>query len=110
MIITFANRKLEKLANDSRKCKTDLGPKRGELFQRRLLDLADALTLEDTRNLPGHFHELIGNKKGQWACNLDHPYRLIFEPHNEPIPTNEHGNYIWIEIVAVEIIEITDYH
>jgi proteic killer suppression protein len=31
-------------------------------------------------------------------------------PQIKPIPTNEHGQFIWIEILAVEIIEIVDYH
>jgi len=27
-----------------------------------------------------------------------------------PIPTDENGKYLWIEIKGVEIIEITNYH
>ena len=50
------------------------------------------------------------NRKGQWACDLDQPYRLIFEPHENPIPTNEHAQYIWLEIKGVEIVEIVNYH
>ena len=88
----------------------ELGSRRGKLFLMRLNDLRDADTLEDTRHLPGNFHELTGNRKGQWACNLDQPYRLIFEPHEMPIPTNDHGQYRWIEIKGVEIVEIVDYH
>ncbi|ESU24360.1 plasmid maintenance system killer protein [Flavobacterium enshiense DK69] len=60
--------------------------------------------------MPGNFHELKSNRKGQWACDLDHPYRLIFEPHEDPIPTNDDGQYLWTEIKGVEIIEVVDYH
>ena len=60
--------------------------------------------------LPGNFHDLTGNRKGQWACNLDNPYRLIFVPHENPIPTNSDGQYIWVEIRGVEIIDIENYH
>jgi len=35
---------------------------------------------------------------------------LIFEPLEKPIPTDEHGKFIWIEIKAVEMKEITNYH
>lgn len=56
------------------------------------------------------YHELTGDRKGQWACDLDQPYRLIFEPHENPIPTDNSGKYIWLEIKGVEILEITDYH
>lgn len=110
MDITFDDSKLRKLANDIRKCKKELGEVRARLFIKRLGDLHNALTLEDVRHLPGRYHELTGNRKGQWACDLDHPYRLVFEPHEKPIPADEGGKYIWLEIKGVEIIEITDYH
>jgi proteic killer suppression protein len=108
--ISFTDKKLEKLANDYRKCQKELGQIRAKLFTKRLLELQTAQTLEDVRNLPGKYHELTGNRKGQWACDLDQPYRLIFTPHENPIPTNESGQYIWLEIKGVEVIEIVNYH
>jgi len=110
MEITFEDKKLRKYANDDRQALKKLGARRAKLYKQRLDDLFDAETLEDTRNLPGNYHELKGTRKGQWACDLDQPYRLIFEPHENPIPTNDDGQYIWIEIKTVEIIEIVDYH
>jgi len=110
MKITFSNRRLEKLANDYRKCQKEFGSIRSKLFMRRLLDLQNAETLEDVRNLPGNYHELAGNRKGQWACDLDQPYRLIFEPHENPVPEDAHGRYLWFEVRCVEIIGIVDYH
>jgi proteic killer suppression protein len=108
--ITFYDKKLEKLANDFKKCQKKMGKLRANHFNKRLGDLSNAVTLEDVRYLPGKYHELTGNRKGQWACNLDHPYRLVFEPHEKPIPTDEDGKYLWIEIKGVEVIEITNYH
>ncbi len=87
-----------------------MGERRATLFLKRLADLRDADTLEDVRYLPGRYHELINDRKGQWACDLDHPYRLIFTPQEKPIPTNENGQYKWFEIVGVEIIKVEDYH
>ncbi len=110
MKITFSNKKLKNLANDDRKCLKEMGKIRAGLFRRRLNQLWDAQTLEDVRNLPGNYHELVVNRKGKWACDLDQPYRLVFEPHEKPIPTNEDGVYIWFEIKGVEVIEIIDYH
>jgi len=108
--ITFADKKLEKLANDDRKMLKELGKLRATILRRRLTQLEDATTLEDVRYLPGNYHELISNRKGQWACDLDQPYRLVFTPHENPIPTNEDGQYIWLEITGVEVIEIINYH
>jgi len=108
--ITFSDKKLEKLANNDRKMLKELGKVRATILRRRLTQMEDATTLEDVRHLPGKFHELVGDRKGQWACDLDQPYRLIFTPYEDPIPTNEDGQYIWLEIVGVEVIEIINYH
>lgn len=108
--ISFKNRELRRCANDDRFAVRKLGNRKAKLFKARLDDLHAANTLEDVRHLPGRYHELTGDRKGQWACDLDHPYRLIFEPYEAPIPENESGQYLWIEIKGVEVIEITDYH
>ncbi len=110
MEITFTDKKLEKLANDERKLVKEFGKLRAEKIKARLTQLRFAATLEDVRNLPGNYHELTNNRKGQWACDLDQPYRLVFTPHESPIPSNEHGQYIWLEITGVEIIEVVNYH
>lgn len=110
MEITFTDPKLEKLANDDRKRIKAMGQRRADLVRRRLTDLSAAESLEDVRHLPGRYHELSGDRKGQWACDLDHPYRLIFTPHEDPIPMDQDGRYVWLEIHSVEIIDITDYH
>jgi proteic killer suppression protein len=103
-------KKLKKIANDDRKMVKDLGKVRADKLRTRLSQLQDAATLEDVRYLPGNYHELTGDRKGQWACELDQPYRLIFTPHEDPIPTNEHGQYIWPQILGIEVIEIINYH
>lgn len=110
MEILFQDKKLSKQAEDYKKCKKEQGEIRAKLFMKRIGDLYNAETLEDVRYLPGHYHELTGNRKGEWACDLDQPYRLIFEPHEKPIPTDKDGKYIWLEIKEIEIIEISNYH
>jgi toxin HigB-1 len=110
MEITITYKKLAKVAEDFRKLKKEFGEKQGTLIAKRLNDLQAATSLEDVRNLPGRYHELRQNRKGQWACDLDHPYRLIFIPHEDPIPQDEDGKFIWLEILGVEIIDIVDYH
>jgi len=110
MNITFSDNKLQKIVNDDRKMEKVFGNIRANKLRSRLIQLSDAVTLEDTRYLPGNYHELTGNRKGQWACDLDQPYRLIFKPHENPIPENKSGQYIWHEISGIEIIEIINYH
>ncbi|MDR2145110.1 MAG: type II toxin-antitoxin system RelE/ParE family toxin [Tannerella sp.] len=110
MDITFADKKLKKIVSDERAIVRVLGKIRAEKMMERMHQLRDAITLEDVRYLPGNYHELTGDRKGQWACDLDQPYRLVFEPQDKPIPVNEHGQYIWVKIIGVEIIEIVNYH
>ena len=85
MNITFDNKKLQKIVNDDRLIVKELGKLRAEKLRARLIQLKFAKTLEDVRSLPGNYHELTGDRKGQWACDLDQPYRLVFEPHEDPI-------------------------
>ncbi|MBW7856940.1 MAG: type II toxin-antitoxin system RelE/ParE family toxin [Leptonema sp. (in: Bacteria)] len=110
MEISFAKSELKKQANDYERCKKEMGPRRAELFQKRLNDLMAAETLEDVRHLPGRYHELSGNYKGCWACDLDQPYRLIFKPIEDPIPVDGSGRYIWNNIKGIVISDIHDYH
>ena len=110
MIITFANNKLKKYANNHRLAVQKLGSRRAEIFQKRLDDLAAAESFADLKYLPGNFHQLREDRKDQWACDLDQPYRLIFIPAEVPIPKNEAGVQILIEIKSAEIIEINNYH
>lgn len=110
MNITFTDKKLQKTVNDDRKLITMFGKVMANKLKERLNQLKVAITLEDVRHLPGKYHEFSGGRKGQWACDLEQPYRLVFEPHENPIPTNEQGQYIWLKILGVEIIEVVNYH
>ena len=110
MNITFANNKLEKIVNDDRKLLKEYGQIMTKKIKQRLMELANSETLQVVKIMPCNYHELTGNRKGQWACDLVQPYRLIFEPHEKPIPTDASGRYLWFEIKGVEIIEIVDYH
>lgn len=94
MDIKFENIKLQKYANNDKAGIKNLGKLRYKKFKQRLDQLKAAKTLEDLRFQPGRFHELIGDRKGQWACDLDQPYRLIFTPQEDPIPVDKKGIYM----------------
>ena len=110
MEITFKTKEILKIATDYKYATKRLGKNCADIFQKRLTILMTAETLEDVRYFPGHCHELSGNRKGEWAMDLEQPKRLIFEPHERPIPEDKNGRYVWIEIKGVEILEIVDYH
>jgi proteic killer suppression protein len=107
MKIIFGNRKLWQFATDQRLCEKELGALRSKIYLLRLQQLHDACSLMDLENLPGKFHELKGNRQGQWSCNLDQPYRLIFElKSTENRLVHKSGS----QQPIVTIIEIVNYH
>lgn len=111
MEVTYQNRKMEKLAGDSRKRLKEMGKVRAERFEKRISELKAATCLEDLRFLPqARIHPLSGNRKGQFSADLDQPYRLIFRPDHDPEPRLEDGGWDWSGITSVTILEIADTH
>lgn len=104
MEVSFKDKELEKCALDASYGLRKLGASRSKLFWRRLDNIRQSENFESLRSLPGHFHELTGNRASEWACDLDQPYRLVFRAGE-----NADGK-IWIEITSAEILEIVDYH
>jgi len=110
MKVTISDRKLRKAAKSDSKLRKAYGDVCAKKIRQRLDDLDDALMLEEMRHAAGNFHELVGDRKGQWACHLENPLRMIFIPHEDPIPMDENSRFVWSEIYGVDIIEIVDYH
>ena len=110
VVITFASKALRRFANDDRKAHAQLDTLRALRYRLRLSQIADADCLEDLRYMPGNYHELRASRKGQWSCDLDQPYRLVFAPLEDPIPTDSSSRFKWSEIRGVVILEIVNYH
>jgi len=110
MNIIFADRKLEKYANDYSLAQRKLGSTQAVLYQKRLNDLHDADSFAVLPHLPGHHHPLSENRAGQWACSLEQPSRLVYEPI---IPTEYTDTKEQIDLSALKdltVLGITDYH
>lgn len=110
MNISFADKKFEKACNDHKLLVKKEGAIRARKLRQRLDDLAAAATLDVMRHLPGRFHELTGDRAGQFALDLDHPYRLIFVPDHNPVPRKADSGIDWTAVTAVRIIGVEDYH
>ena len=109
MDIAFRREKLRKICNDSRLLAKEYGRDRAVKIQLRLDQLRAARTLADMATLPAaRCHELQGDRQGQLAVDLVHPWRLIFTPV-EWIK-NASGGLDWSKVEAVVIEEIVDYH
>jgi proteic killer suppression protein len=59
---------------------------------------------------PHRCHELTGNFKGQISMDLDHPYRLLFEVANDPIPTRTTGGLDWDNVTHIKITGVENTH
>ena len=111
MNILFHSRRLQKDCCDLKKSVRRWGARRSKLIRRRLDELRAAETLKDLRSLPTpRCHELKGNRKGQLSVDLDHPYRLIFEPAEEPVPAKPNGGIDWKKVRSILIIGVEDIH
>jgi len=110
MDILFRETKVEKLCNEDSRLKRAYGPRRAELIKARLDALRIAASLEMLRHLPGRLHELKGDRKGQLSLDLDHPYRLIFRPLEEPPPVRSDGGLDWARVTAVIVLGVEDTH
>jgi plasmid maintenance system killer protein len=108
--ISFADKKLEKVCQNQRLLVKMHGPTQARKLRQRLDDLQAAVALDVMRRLPGRCHELTGDRAGQFALDLTHPYRLIFEPDHNPAPRKQDGGLDWTAITAVCIIGVEDYH
>lgn len=106
--ILFRTEKLRKVCNDDRLLKKEYGD-RAKRIRQRLDELRAARTLEEMRFLPAaRCHELKGDRRGQLAVDLVHPYRLTFTPVDPK--KQEDGGLDWSSVTAVVIEEIIDYH
>jgi len=83
---------------------------RAKLIGRRLDDLKAAASLEVMRYLPGRCHELKGDRRGVLSLDLDGPYRLLFRPANNPVPSKADGGLDWQKVTAIILVGVEDTH
>ncbi|SHK61876.1 killer suppression protein HigA [Fibrobacter sp. UWEL] len=104
MKILFADRELELCATSKSVALKTMGKVRANLYLKRIRTMMSVDNFEQLKCYSGNFHELVGNRKGQWACNLDQPYRLVSKGA-EPNET-----VLWKNVSEATVLEIVDYH
>ena len=113
MDISFKSTKLEKVFNEGKRLKKVHGEIRAKKIGIRLKELRAATSLYDfwpPKSSPDRCHELTKERKGQLSVDLDHPYRLIFEPNHNPVPSKPDGGLDWRQVKAIMITGIEDTH
>ncbi|MEA5073419.1 MAG: type II toxin-antitoxin system RelE/ParE family toxin [Eubacterium aggregans] len=100
MDIQYHDKKIEKLCNDYKKSKKQLGECVAEKLHMALNFMANAENLNDIAQMPTyHLHPLIGDRGGHFAMDLGRRlgYRLIL------IPVDENNNK-WTDFSQLDII------
>ena len=111
MEIYFRTKRLAALGTEHKTAVKKLGAPNARRLAQRLQELEAAETLDELRNLPGpRCHELTGDRKGQLSVDLDHPFRLIFKPAEEPPPRKVDGGLDWRRVTSVIVVGIDDTH
>ena len=90
--------KSKKVCTDAKTAERIYGRDMADKIHQRIDEIGAADTVEMMiQHHIGRCHPLTQNRKGQYAVDLVHPYRLVFE---------KNGN----EIQIAHILEIVDYH
>ena len=111
MQVSFRTKKMQKTCSSQKAMVREWGPRTAKKLQQRLAELAAANSLGDLRSLPAaRCHELSQDRKGQLAVDLAHPYRLIFEPDQKPVPRKSDHGLDWPRVTCIAVLEVTDYH
>jgi plasmid maintenance system killer protein len=111
MDVFFRTKKLQKTCSSGKEMLKTYGAARTRKLQQRLMELRAADDLSQIARVPPpRCHELKNDRKGQLSVDLDHPYRLIFIPANDPIPRLDDDGLDWSKVTEVEIVEIADPH
>jgi proteic killer suppression protein len=109
--ISFKDSKLAKICNSEKALIRAYGKANARKIMRRLALLEGAETLSDVPvTPPTRRHELKGRRRGQYAIDVQQPYRLIVEPANSPKQQNKKGGTNIGAVTAIRIIAIEDYH
>ena len=98
MQIDYKTRKLEKVCTIAYEAEKQYGHAMAEKIQQRIDEISAAPNVEMMILFKiGRCHQLKGDRNNQYAVDLVHPYRLVFEKKNN-------------EIQIAFISEIVDYH
>ena len=111
MEIFFRTTKLRAACSTVRDSDRTWGADRARVVRRRLAELQAAESLAMVSVLPpARLHQLDGQRKGQYAVDAIHPFRLTLEPWHDELPLLEDGGIDKTKVTRVRILAVEDYH
>lgn len=98
MDISYKTKKLEKICNNYTVARKEYNSNMADKIHQRIDNITAAPNVEMLISCKiGRCHTLKGDRAGQYAMDLVHPYRLVFTVKGEAIQ-------------IANIVEIADYH
>ena len=111
MDIFFKTRKLAKVFNSESELRKQYGDRMARTIAIRLAVLKHARTLSMVPvTPPDRRHRLAGKRKEQYAVDLVHPHRLVFEPRRGSGGAGNDADHDTGGVTAITIVEVIDYH
>lgn len=109
MDITFKTKRLEKIFNSEGLLKKEYGLPNAKKIMLRMAIFKNSPNLSHVPSVPpDRFHQLSGTRKGQYAVDLKHPFRLIFKP---TLLNSSNSEDIDLSLVtSIQILGVEDYH
>ena len=111
MDIAFRTRKLGRVLNAADALQKAYGVRIAKVIMMRMAVLRAARNLALVPTTPpDRRHQLSGDRDEQFAVDLVHPYRLVFEPSHEPLPRKHDGGIDTEKVTMITILDVIDYH
>ena len=110
MNIFYQKNRLQKQLSDASEIKKAFGVMARRVSQ-RLAEINAAPNLAVLMKIPqANCHSLTGDRRGEWALDVSHNFRMIFEIFTDPLPVNEDGTINHELITDICILRVEDYH
>ena len=108
--ISFKSGKLEKIFNSEKELQKAYGLKQAQKIISRMTVLKSSVNLlEVPEQKPDRRHQLKGDRYGQFAVDLLHPFRLVFRA-SDNWPKLASGEIDLKSICRITILDVEDYH
>ena len=111
MEIEFGNNKLRNRCGNRKEAVKAWGLENARKILQRIGEIYAADTLADLYKLPqARCHKLKADRERQYAVDVVHPYRLVFEPAGTPESYMEGAEVIASKVTRVRLLEVVNYH
>ena len=111
MDIAFRTNRLRRTFDGADALQRAYGARTARVIMQRMavLRAARSLALVPTTP-PERRHQLVGDRDEQFAVDIVHPYRLVFEANHDPVPRKDDGGIDAQQVTAITILDVVDYH